>query len=70
VPDEEALATARARFAAEPRGRGFGNGRLARNLFEATVSAHASRVVAITDPTDDQLRALTGADVSAAATRI
>ncbi len=69
-PDDEALATAHERFAAEPRGRGFGNGRLARNLFEATVSSHASRVVSITDPSDDQLRALTSADVSAAAARI
>ncbi len=69
-PDADALAAVGERFAAEPRGPGFGNGRLARNLFEACVAAQASRVVGITEPTDDQLLGLTADDVAAAATRI
>ena len=69
-PDADALAAVRERFAAEPRGPGFGNGRMARNLFEASIAAQASRVVGITDPTDDHLLGLTAADVTAAAARI
>ena len=55
----------RAWFAAQPRDKGFGNGRLARNLFEAAVARQASRVVAIGDPTDVQLTELTHADIPA-----
>lgn len=69
-PDAEALAAVGERFATEPRGPGFGNGRLARNLFEACIASQASRVVRITEPTDDQLLGLTAEDVAAAATRI
>jgi SpoVK/Ycf46/Vps4 family AAA+-type ATPase len=50
-------------FAAQPRDKGFGNARLARNLFEAAVARQASRVVAITEPTDDQLVLLTADDI-------
>ncbi|MEZ5237539.1 MAG: AAA family ATPase [Microthrixaceae bacterium] len=32
-----------------PRGKGFGNARLARNIFEAAINRHASRVVALAD---------------------
>ena len=53
----------RAWFAAHPRDKGFGNARLARNLFEAAVARQASRVVDLTDPTDEQLMALTVEDV-------
>jgi hypothetical protein len=53
----------RAWFAAHPRDKGFGNARLARNLFEAAVARQASRVVDVTDPTDEQLMALTVEDV-------
>ncbi len=70
APTDDALRAAKARFATEPRGRGFGNGRLARNLFEATIAAHASRIVGLTDPTDEQLCSLTDDDVASAATRI
>jgi Cdc6-like AAA superfamily ATPase len=42
-------------FEAHPRTKGFGNGRLARNTFEAAVATQAGRLVAIKDPTDDQL---------------
>jgi SpoVK/Ycf46/Vps4 family AAA+-type ATPase len=69
VPDAAALAAARQRFAVEPRGAGFGNGRLARNLFEASIAAQASRVVAMEDPSDADLGALTGPDVTAGAAR-
>ncbi|TCC41130.1 AAA family ATPase [Kribbella speibonae] len=43
----------------------FGNGRDVRNLFEATVSEQAVRIGALTDPSVDQLRELTPADVPA-----
>ena len=53
----------RAWFAAQPRTKGFGNARLARNLFEAAVARQASRVVGHADPTDEQLMALTPDDI-------
>jgi hypothetical protein len=62
--DDEAEAKVRAWFAAVPRDKGFGNGRLARNLFEDAVARHASRVVSIEEPTDDDLSTLTGADIA------
>ena len=52
-------------LAAQPRDRGFGNGRLARNLFEAAVANQATRLVALDRPTDEQLTTLTAADVPA-----
>jgi hypothetical protein len=59
----EATVALRARLDAEPRGKGFGNGRLARNLFEAAVGRQASRVVAQTNPTDDDLCSLVAEDI-------
>lgn len=50
-------------FAKQDRGHGFGNGRTARNLFEASVSRHAIRMVEIDDPTNDQLMTLTREDI-------
>lgn len=50
-------------FGKHQRGQGFGNGRLARNLFEAMVARHATRLVEIESPTDDQLMLLTPADL-------
>jgi len=61
--DQEARAAVQAWFAAQPRERGFGNGRLARNLFESAVANQASRLVTIDDPTDDQLTTLTAGDI-------
>jgi energy-coupling factor transporter ATP-binding protein EcfA2 len=61
--DEPARAAVRAWLAAQPRDQGFGNGRLARNLFEAAVANQASRLVAIDGPTDEQLTTLTEADI-------
>jgi hypothetical protein len=48
---------------AQPRVRGFGNGRLARNLFEAIVARQSSRLVGVDAPTDEQLCTFVVADV-------
>jgi len=48
---------------AEPRGRGFGNGRFVRNVFEAAVGHHALRLAEIDELTDEQLTTLTGDDI-------
>jgi AAA lid domain/ATPase family associated with various cellular activities (AAA) len=61
--DEQARAAVRAWLVTQPRDRGFGNGRLARNLFEQAIANQASRLVAIDIPTDDQLTTLTSADI-------
>ncbi|HET7487626.1 MAG TPA: AAA family ATPase [Acidimicrobiales bacterium] len=62
----EVTAHLRAWFAAQPRGKGFGNARLARNLFEAAVARQAGRVVDLGHPTDEQLMALTVDDIGPA----
>ncbi|MFN0092610.1 MAG: AAA family ATPase [Acidimicrobiales bacterium] len=62
-PDAEALAAVRAVFDAQPRDKGFGNARLARNLFEAAVARQASRVVQLSAPSDEDLCRLTAADI-------
>jgi Cdc6-like AAA superfamily ATPase len=54
-------------FARQARGPTFGNGRLARNLFEECVTRQASRLVELAHPTDEQLVTLTAADVPPAA---
>jgi hypothetical protein len=62
--DAEAERKVRAYFEAQPRTRGFGNGRLARNLFEATVAQQAVRLIALDDPpTDDELCTLIADDI-------
>lgn len=60
--------TARVRdwIAAQPRGKGFGNGRLVRNLFEHAVARQATRVVSIDSPSDAQLVELTADDIPVA----
>ena len=50
-------------FGARARERGFGNGRLARNLFEDAVARQASRLVKLDNPTDEQLLTLTVDDM-------
>ena len=62
-PTPDAIEVVRAWFAAQTRHKGFGNARLARNLFEASVAQHASRVVSIESPTDEQLCAIEAADI-------
>jgi len=68
APDEGALAAVRERLAAVDRGQGFGNARMIRNLFEAAIAAHASRVIDIPDGelTDIDLTTLTAVDVRTA----
>jgi AAA lid domain/ATPase family associated with various cellular activities (AAA) len=63
--DEGGRAAVRRWLAAQPRDRGFGNGRLARNLFEAAVANQATRLVALDHPSDEQLTTLTAADIPA-----
>ena len=61
--DDPARTKLRAVLDAVPRGRGFGNGRLARNLFEASIARQAARLVTIERPTDEQLTTLTADDI-------
>ena len=61
--DAGAEAALRRYLGAQTRDRGFGNGRLARNLFEAAVANQATRLVTVDDPTDDQLTTLTADDI-------
>ena len=63
VPTDAALLVVRDHLDAVPRDKGFGNGRVARNLFESAVARQASRIVAIDDPTDVQLTELVAADI-------
>ncbi len=64
-PTPEAEAAVRTHLEAIPRTKGFGNARVVRNLFEATVARHASRVVGMPKPTDDDLTTLLPEDVPA-----
>ena len=68
-PTPDALDVVRRRLDTDPRGPGFGNARAARNLFEAALARHASRIVDLTDagttPTDALLCTLEAADVEA-----
>ncbi|MCU1430027.1 MAG: hypothetical protein JWL83_4027 [Actinomycetia bacterium] len=59
----EVIARAREFLDAQPRDASFGNARLARNLFEAAVARHATRVVEIESPTKDDLCTLLPADI-------
>jgi Cdc6-like AAA superfamily ATPase len=67
-PSPATLEVVRHRFAEDPRGKGFGNARAARNLFEAAVAGQASRIVDLAEaggtPTDEQLCALEPVDVA------
>jgi hypothetical protein len=55
-------------FATQQRDKGFGNGRLARNLFEAAVGRQATRIVAIKEPSNETLVTLTADDIAPART--
>ncbi|MFC8431238.1 right-handed parallel beta-helix repeat-containing protein [Streptomyces sp. NPDC057253] len=50
-------------FTALPKGPAFGNGRTARQTFEAMVEKHASRVAQVDDPTTDDLTLLYAEDL-------
>ncbi len=51
-------------IAAEPRGRGFGNARFTRNVFEQGVSMQAMRLTDFEVPTRDQLTSLEAEDIA------
>ncbi len=61
--DEAGRARFRAVLEKTPRAKGFGNARVGRNLFEAAVNRHASRVVRMEDPSEEDLTTLTAEDV-------
>ncbi|MFJ5678195.1 right-handed parallel beta-helix repeat-containing protein [Streptomyces sp. NPDC093097] len=50
-------------FTALPKGPSFGNGRTARQTFEAMVERHAGRVARLTDPSTDDLSLLYAEDL-------
>jgi hypothetical protein len=60
---DDARDAVRQHFDAVPRGPGFGNGRLARNLFEEACALQASRLVRIDDVTREDLVCLTADDI-------
>jgi hypothetical protein len=62
--DTEARAVVAAWVRDRPRGRGFGNAREIRNLFEASIARHAVRVTRLAAPTDDDLRRLLAVDLA------
>ena len=64
--DEDAAAAVRATIAAHDRGKGFGNARVVRNLFEQAVANHASRVVDQAEHSDEDLTVLRAADIPTA----
>jgi hypothetical protein len=51
---------------AEPRGRGFGNARFVRNVFEEAVGRQAERLATVAHPTDEQLTTLAAPDIAGA----
>jgi hypothetical protein len=61
--DEGALAAVRKWFESTPRTKGFGNARVARNLFEDAQRRQAWRLRDVTDPTPEQLSTLLAEDV-------
>jgi AAA+ superfamily predicted ATPase len=62
--DDGAVTRLRELLDAAPRTQGFGNARLGRNLFEAAVANHASRVIRTgSDPTTDELTTLVAEDL-------
>jgi hypothetical protein len=65
-PSDGAIDCLRARLAAQARDRAFGNARFVRNVFEAAVANHASRLVDVAEPTDEQLTTLIADDIPAA----
>lgn len=61
---DEAAGQLRQVIAAEPRGRGFGNARFTRNVFEQAVSMQAVRLSEIDAPGRDQLTTLETGDIA------
>jgi len=63
--DEAGRAALRAVIEAEPRGRGFGNARFVRNVFEQAIAMQAMRLAIVEQPTKHQLTTLEAADIAA-----
>ena len=63
VPDEGALAAVRTWFENTPRGKGFGNARVARNLFEEAQRRQAWRLRDVPEPSAEQLCGLITEDI-------
>ncbi|GGW42781.1 sporulation protein [Streptomyces lucensis JCM 4490] len=59
----DACEALRSYFTHLPKGPAFGNGRTARQTFEAMVERHASRVAQLPDPTTDELTLLYAEDL-------
>jgi SpoVK/Ycf46/Vps4 family AAA+-type ATPase len=62
-PDAGARAAVRVHFERQARGASFGNGRLARNVFEAAVARQSSRVIELAAPDEHDLVTLVAADI-------
>jgi hypothetical protein len=65
TPTAECVASLRLLLKVTPRGRTFGNGRFVRNVFEDAITSQATRLASVADPTVEQLRELTAADLPA-----
>jgi hypothetical protein len=63
APDDGAVAAIGAWFDASPRGKGFGNARVARNLFEEAQRRQAWRLRDVAEPTTEQLSTLIAEDI-------
>jgi hypothetical protein len=66
TPTDECVEALRLLLKLTPRGRAFGNGRFVRNVFEDAITTQATRLASVADPTVEQLRELTAADLPAA----
>jgi Holliday junction resolvasome RuvABC ATP-dependent DNA helicase subunit len=62
-PSEDALTKVRAFCDAQPRGPSFGNARMTRNLFEAAIELHATRIVDKEGATKEDLSTLLPEDI-------
>jgi Holliday junction resolvasome RuvABC ATP-dependent DNA helicase subunit len=60
---DEARRAVHDHLARQERGKGFGNGRLSRNLFEWSIARQAQRLMEQSEQTDDDLVTLTAADI-------
>jgi AAA lid domain-containing protein/ATPase family protein associated with various cellular activities (AAA) len=63
TPTSDCIEKLRSLIRSEPRDKGFGNGRLVRNLFEAALARQAWRLRDSTEPTVDDLRRLGAEDL-------
>jgi hypothetical protein len=63
TPTDDAIAKLRKLIESEPRDKGFGNGRLVRNLFEAAMARQAWRLRDASDPSVDELKRLGAEDL-------